>query len=84
MKEMFKKKKKPQTISRGNTLNFKTFFGPLYEIPKGWELLNKSLCRTKPRGENLLNVLKSSKAKQDKTELYNLETGLSAFLGGTI
>lgn len=35
MKEMFKKKKKTQTISRGNTLNFKTFFGPLYEIPKG-------------------------------------------------
>lgn len=57
-------KKKNQTISGGNALNFKTFFGPLYKIPKGSELLNnKSLRRTKPRGEKLLNVLKPSKAK---------------------
>lgn len=59
----FFKKTKHQTISGGNALNFKTFFGPLYKIPKGSELLNKSLRRTKPRGEKLLNVLKSSKAK---------------------
>ena len=31
-------------------------FGLLYKIPKGSELLNRSLCSTKPKGEKLLNV----------------------------
>lgn len=39
---------------------------------------SKSLCRTKPRGEKIWNVLKPSKAKEDVTELCNLETSLSA------
>lgn len=53
-----------KTVSRGNALNFKTLFGPLYKIPKGSELLdNKSVCRTKPKGKKLLNVLKSPKIK---------------------
>lgn len=60
------KKKTSQTISIGNALNFKTFFGPLGKIPKGSELLkSKSLCSIKPRDKKLLNVL--SNIKPNKT-----------------
>lgn len=61
------KKKNSKTISRGNALNFKIFFGPLGKTPKGSELLkSKSLCSIKPRDKKLLNVLSHIKPNKIK------------------